>query len=394
MPSPPFRDLYQPPPANDVAEPLNADEASRYARQIRLPQLGAEGQYRLKSASVLIVGAGGLGSPAAMYLAAAGVGHIGIADDDVVDLTNLHRQLLHATSDVGSGKADSARATITRINPHVRVTTFAGRVTSDNALALVGKFDFVVDGSDNFPTRYLLNDACVITRRPLVYGSVDRFDGQVSVFSTSAGPCYRCLFPSPPAPGTVQNCADAGVIGVLPGLIGMLQATETIKLILSAGDPLIGRLLLVDALRMRFRSIAIERDPRCPACGTHEIRDLTDYEEFCTSGTGATSVGAVTPRELSSLLNAGESIVVVDVREPFEWAIGRIPTARLMPLGGMPDAAATLDRDTDMVVYCHHGQRSEMAAHMLAESGFVRVRNLVGGIDRWSRDVDPRVPRY
>jgi adenylyltransferase/sulfurtransferase len=400
MSAPPHRDPRQASTLGGSNGPLDSDEAKRYARQMRLPQLGAEGQAKLKNASVLIVGAGGLGSPAAMYLAAAGVGHIGIADDDTVDLSNLHRQLLHTNADVGRPKTDSARETIVGINPHVRVSTFAQRITSDNALELVRAFDVVIDGTDNFPTRYLLNDACVIEGRPLVYGSVDRFDGQVSVFSTREGPCYRCLFPTPPAPGTVQNCADAGVLGVLPGLVGTLQATEAIKILLSLGDSLVGRLLLVDTLHMRFRTIAIRRDPDCPACGTRELRTLIDYEGFCASA-GDTSdddalatVGMIAPAELSSSLSNGDSVVVIDVREPREWAIGRIPTARLMPLGTMPEVAASLDRDADIIVYCHHGSRSYAAAEMLVESGFRRVRNLVGGIDRWSREVDPRVPRY
>jgi sulfur-carrier protein adenylyltransferase/sulfurtransferase len=400
MPAPSHRDPRQVTTPDRMNGPLDSDEATRYARQIRLPQLGLDGQARLKNSSILIAGAGGLGSPAAMYAAAAGVGQIGIADDDDVELTNLHRQLLHTTADIGRSKTDSARETIVRINPHVRVSTFNERLTSKNALDLVRAFDIVIDGTDNFPTRYLLNDACVIAGRPLVYGSVDRFDGQVSVFSTPDGPCYRCLFPSPPAPGSVQNCADAGVLGVLPGLVGTLQATEAIKLLLSLGDSLAGRLLLVDTLHMRFRTIAIERDPACPACGTRELRELIDYEGFCASGGGDLStesiatVGTIAPAELFSSLNNGESIVLIDVREPGEWAIGRIPTARLMPLGEMPDAAIALDREANIVVYCHHGSRSNAAAHMLVESGFCRVRNLIGGIDRWSREVDPRVPRY
>ncbi|MEO9038344.1 MAG: molybdopterin-synthase adenylyltransferase MoeB [Gemmatimonadaceae bacterium] len=400
MSAPPFRDSLHPDSAGNATVPVEPDEAKRYARQMRLPQLGAAGQSRLKNASILIVGAGGLGSPAAMYLAAAGVGHIGIADDDAVDLTNLHRQLLHTTADVGRPKTDSARETIAGINPHVRVSAISERITAGNALELVSGYDVVIDGTDNFPTRYLLNDACVIVGKPLVYGSVDRFDGQVSVFSTSDGPCYRCLFPSPPAPGTVQNCADAGVLGVLPGLIGILQATEALKLLLGLGDSLAGRLLLVDTLHMRFRSIAIERDPECPVCGTRELCALIDYEGFCAQAGNDVEdddmvmAGTIVPTDLSNSLNTGESVVLIDVREPDEWAIGRIPSARLMPLGTMPEAADALDRAADIVVYCHHGSRSHAAAHMLVEAGFTHVRNLVGGIDRWSREVDPRVPRY
>lgn len=368
---------------------FDAAELVRYARQMRLPQLGPDGQERLKRASVLVVGAGGLGSPAAMYLAAAGVGRLGIADGDRVDATNLHRQILHGTDDVGAPKTDSARATLESINPFVRLETFAERVTSDNALDLVRDYDIVVDGTDNFPTRYLLNDACVILGKPLVYGSVDRFEGQVSVFAAHDGPCYRCLFPDPPAPGSVQNCAEAGVLGVLPGLVGTLQATEVLKLVLGLGDSLAGRLLLVDALRMQFRSIALERDPDCPACGTREIRQLIDYDAFC-----AGPIATISPRELHGLLQNDVPITLIDVREPYEWNIGRLPGARLIPLATVAGAANTIDPAADVVVYCHHGMRSEMAAHVLRDAGVTRVRNLVGGIDRWSLEVDPSVPRY
>jgi adenylyltransferase/sulfurtransferase len=330
-----------------------------------------------------------------MYLAAAGVGRIGIADADRVDISNLHRQLLHRTADIGLKKTESARAALEAINPHVRVDTIAERVSSANALSLIADYDIVIDGSDNFPTRYLLSDACVLAARPLVYGSVDRFEGQVSVFATADGPCYRCLFPMPPDPGTVQNCADAGVLGVLPGLIGMFQATETVKLIVGLGDTLAGRLLLVDTLRMRFRTVTVERDAACPACGTREIDTLIDYEQFCAPAlTRPAVVETILPRALSTLLNDGQSVVILDVREPYEWAIGRIPTARLMPLDTIPGAADALDRDADVIVYCHHGARSEAAAYELLAAGFRRVRNLTGGIDRWSREVDPRVRRY
>lgn len=380
--------------AHDTAA-LEADELRRYARQIRLPSIGIEGQERLKAASVLIVGAGGLGSPAATYLTAAGVGRIGIADDDRVDASNLHRQPLHRTEDIGSAKADSARETLASINPHVRVEAIKQRVSRENALDLVRAYDIVIDGTDNFPTRYLLNDACVLTGRPLVYGSVDRFEGQVSLFATHHGPCYRCLFPSPPEPGTVQNCADAGVLGALPGLVGTLQATEALKLILGLGENLVGRLLLVDALVMRFRTISVERDPKCPACGTGEITALIDYESFCSGGQSTMpEVDTIVPSELSAALNSGEGIVLVDVREPYEWQIGRIPSARLIPLGTLFSGPPDISPDADIVVYCHHGQRSHAAAEALSAFGFRRVRNLVGGIDRWSREVDPSVRRY
>jgi len=378
---------------------FGSDELLRYSRQIRLPHVGVAGQQALKNTSVLIVGAGGLGSPAAMYLAAAGVGRLGIVDSDRVDATNLHRQLLHRTEDIGREKVDSARTTLQAINPHVNVETIGVRLSRANALEIVGSYEMVIDATDNFPTRYLLNDACVLTRRPLIYGSVDRFEGQVSVFATDDGPCYRCLFPTPPDPNTVQSCADAGVLGVLPGLVGTMQATEALKLVLGLGESLVGRLLLVDALRMRFRTVITGRNPLCPACGTREIKALIDYDEFCTPqpqprSRQRTRAGIIAPRELSSLLNDGESVTLIDVREPYEWNIGRIPTARLMPLDTIPEAADALDRDADIVVYCHHGTRSEVAAHALVAVGFQRVRNLVGGIDRWSREVDSRTPRY
>jgi adenylyltransferase/sulfurtransferase len=376
---------------------LDGDELARYARQIRLPQLGVDGQARLKASSVLIVGAGGLGSPAAMYLAAAGVGRIGIADGDRVDPSNLHRQLLHRSGDVGSAKTESAQHTLASINPHVQVEAIDARVSRANARDLVTAYDVVIDGTDNFPTRYLLSDACVLTGRPLIYGSVDRFEGQLSVFSTDNGPCYRCLFPTPPEAGTVQNCADAGVLGVLPGLIGTLQATEALKAILGLGNPLIGRLLLVDTLSMGFRTIRIERNPICPACGTRELRELADYDALCAGSppmNDEPEVGEITPRELAELLEQQAPVVLIDVREPYEWQIGHIPTARLIPLRGFMEAGPGVDSGADIVVYCHHGARSEAAANALVANGFRRVRNLVGGIDRWSLDVDPTVRRY
>jgi sulfur-carrier protein adenylyltransferase/sulfurtransferase len=375
--------------------PLDGDERARYARQVRLPQLGLAGQERLKAASVLVVGAGGLGSPAATYLAAAGVGTLGIADGDTVDISNLHRQPLHGTKDIGRPKVQSALDTLTALNPHAGVEAIPHRITSANALEIVSRFDIVIDGTDNFPTRYLLNDACVLTSRPLVYGSVDRFDGQVSVFATSSGPCYRCLYPRPPEPGTVQNCADAGVLGVLPGIVGTMQATEAIKIILGLGETLIGRLLLVDALRMRFRTVTVDRDPECPACGTRKITALIDYDAFCAGSSAVTGpLATVTPRALSDELKGGHAITLIDVREPYEWNYARIEGARLVPLGTIEASLSTVDPNADVVVYCHHGMRSEMAGYALRDAGVKRVRNLVGGIDRWSVEVDPAVPRY
>jgi molybdopterin/thiamine biosynthesis adenylyltransferase/rhodanese-related sulfurtransferase len=385
--------------------PLSPDELQRYHRHLILPGIGEAGQRRLKEARVLLVGAGGLGSPAALYLAAAGVGQLGIVDDDAVELSNLQRQPLHGTADVGRAKVASAKSRLEDLNPHVDVTTTAARLTSDNALELLRAYDVIVDGSDNFPTRYLINDACVLLDKPNVYGSVSRFDGQASLFGVADGPCYRCLFREPPAPGVVPSCAEGGVFGVLPGLIGIIQATETIKLITGVGELLAGRLLLVDALRMRFRTIEVARDPECPACGTRKITTLHDYdyEAFCAgmpAGASFSSVvpaempGDITPTELANRLEQRPMISLVDVREPYEWAIAHLAGARLIPLDSLPGAIGTLDRDAEIVVYCHHGTRSEMAVEWMRDQGFARARNLVGGIDRWTRDVDPSLRRY
>jgi sulfur-carrier protein adenylyltransferase/sulfurtransferase len=382
--------------------PLDADELQRYHRHLILPEVGADGQRRLKSARVLLIGAGGLGSPAALYLAAAGVGHLGVVDADDVELSNLQRQVLHDTASVGTPKVDSAAARLRALNPHVDVIAHHTRLTSANALRLLSDYDVVVDGSDNFPTRYLVNDACVLLAKPNVYGSVLRFEGQASVFSFGDGPCYRCLFREPPPSELVQNCAESGVLGVLPGLIGVVQATETIKLITGAGETLRGRLLLVDGLRMRFRTIDVARDPECCACGTREITTLIDYEVFCgvdpATGVDAQSPDArddeITPQALAARLTAGTPPELLDVREPYEWSIARLPDARLVPLDALTDAVQTLDRGAELVVYCHHGMRSAAAVAWLRERGFLRARNLVGGIDRWSREVDPSTRRY
>jgi adenylyltransferase/sulfurtransferase len=388
----------------DPAATLSPDELQRYHRHLILPDVGEEGQRRLKAARVLLVGAGGLGSPAALYLAAAGVGHLGIIDADAVELSNLQRQVLHGTGDVGRAKVDSARERLRDLNPHVQLATHHARLTSANALELLRDYDVVVDGTDNFQTRYLINDACVLLGKPNVYGSVIRFDGQASVFGVGDGPCYRCLFREPPPPGLIPNCAEGGVFGVLPGLVGVIQATETIKLITGVGEPLVGRLLLVDALRMRFRTIELARDPECPACGTRQIRSLIDYDAFC----GVASPGAadgphepaaderdeITPLGLAARLQGGAAPALLDVREPYEWAIARLPEARLVPLATLPQSVHSLDREAELVVYCHHGTRSEAAAAWLRDQGFTRVRNLVGGIDRWSVDVDPSLRRY
>ncbi|MFI5233597.1 MAG: molybdopterin-synthase adenylyltransferase MoeB [Gemmatimonadales bacterium] len=378
---------------------LSRDEISRYARHLIIPDVGLEGQRRLKAARVLLVGAGGLGSPAALYLAAAGVGHIGLVDFDVVDVTNLQRQVLHGTKDIGRPKIDSARDRIADLNPHVELTTYATSLTSQNALGIIREYDLVVDGTDNFPTRYLVNDACVMLGKPNVYGSVFRFEGQASVFSAADGPCYRCLFPEPPPPGSVPNCAEGGVLGVLPGLIGMIQATETVKLIVGIGEPLVGRLLLVDALAAQFRTVKVRRNAECPACGTHEITHLIDYDEFCglTTSDGRSKmedvVPEITPVELARHLVKGD-VDLIDVREPHEWDIARIPGARLIPLGQFPAAIRSLNRDRDIVVQCRSGARSANAVRQLQAAGFTRVWNLAGGILRWSDEVDPTVVKY
>jgi adenylyltransferase/sulfurtransferase len=380
---------------SDLPE-LTGDELRRYGRHLVLNEVGVEGQRRLKSSRVLLVGAGGLGSPASLYLAAAGVGTLGLVDFDAVDITNLQRQVIHGTKDLGRPKLDSASDRIRDLNPNVHVEQFDTALTSDNALQIARDFDVVVDGTDNFPTRYLVNDTCVILGIPNAFGSVLRFEGQASVFATESGPCYRCLFRQPPPPGLVPSCAEAGVLGVLPGLVGTIQATEAIKLILGTGDPLIGRLLLIDALTMQFRTIELRRDPECPACGTHEIKELIDYEAFC--GVSATesgdSISDIAPRQLAERIARGDDIQLVDVREEWEWDISRIPGAKLMPLSTFPEAAASLDRDRDTVLYCKVGVRSLHAAEELADLGFTRLTNLSGGIIRWSEEVDPTVLRY
>jgi sulfur-carrier protein adenylyltransferase/sulfurtransferase len=377
---------------------LSRDEIQRYSRHLILPDVALDGQRRIKAARVLLVGAGGLGSPAALYLAAAGIGTIGLVDFDVVDVTNLQRQILHGTADVGHSKLQSARARIASLNPHVNVETHETRLTSANALEIFAGYDIIVDGTDNFATRYLTNDACVMLGKPNVYGSIFRFDGQASVFSTADGPCYRCLFPDPPPPGLVPSCAEGGVLGVLPGLVGTIQATEALKLVLGIGDSLIGRLLLIDALGMRFHTVSVARDPACPACGTREITTLIDYDEYCGIPGGQSphadrDVPEMTPRELAARLATPVPLALIDVREPYEWQIGRIPGARLIPLGELPGQLSSLDSATDVVVYCRSGVRSADAARQLRAAGF-RAANLAGGILRWSDDVDPTVPKY
>jgi adenylyltransferase/sulfurtransferase len=386
------------PTADDA---LSGPELQRYSRHLTLPHVGLAGQERLRRARVLLVGAGGLGSPAALYLAAAGVGHLGVVDADRVDASNLQRQVLHGTADVGRRKVDSARDRLADLNPFVHVEGYDVRLTSANAMEIMRGYDVVIDGTDNFETRYLTNDACVLLGVPNVYGSVLRFEGQASVFATPDGPCYRCLFREPPPPGAVPSCEEGGVLGVLPGLVGTIQAAEAIKLVLGAGETLAGRLLLVDALRMSFRTIALRRDPSCPACGTREIRELVDYDAFC--GVAAAAAPAadagdphapLSPRALAARLAAGDPPLLLDVREPYEHRIARVEGARLVPLRSLPDSLGTLDAGRETVVLCHHGVRSASAAAFLRERGFRSVRNLEGGIEAWSVEVDGSVPRY
>ncbi len=377
---------------------LSPDEMRRYGRHLVLPEVGLEGQLVIRSARVLVVGAGGLGSPAAMYLAAAGVGTIGVIDFDVVDFSNLQRQLLHMTRDVGRPKVESAAERLKAINPEVRVEKHEDALSSANALDLVARYDLIVDGTDNFPTRYLVNDACVLTGRPYIYGSVFRFEGQAAIFATEGGPCYRCLYPEPPPAGLVPSCAEGGVLGVLPGVIGTIQATEALKWILKTGDSLAGRLLLFDALAMKFREVRIRRDPECPVCGDHPtIRELQDYEQFCGTGLpSASSLPAdfdISPAELAGSLGGADAPLLLDVREPMEFRINRLPNAELIPFGNLPDRLSEIDLTRNLVVYCHYGIRSVRAVELLRAAGF-RARNLKGGIAAWIDQVDPSMPRY
>jgi adenylyltransferase/sulfurtransferase len=375
---------------------LTAEELQRYGRHLLLPEVGPAGQRRLKAARVLMVGAGGLGSPIGLYLAAAGVGHLGLVEFDTVDRSNLQRQLLHGTKDVGRKKLDSAIERLRDVNPNVRVEGHDLRLDRTNALELVKAHDVVVDGTDNFATRYLTNDACVLAGRPNVYGSIFRFEGQASVFCTPDGPCYRCLFPEPPPPGLVPSCAEGGVLGVLPGLVGTIQATEVLKLLLGLGDGLAGRLLLVDALGMAFRTVNVRRDPRCPACGTRQLTELVDYEQFCAAphGEAEAPVPEIAPAAVAARRAAGEPLDLVDVREPQELEVARIEGARLVPLSRFDAALATFPRDRDVILFCKGGVRSARAARKLLAAGHARVWSMAGGILRWSEEVDPAVPRY
>lgn len=378
---------------------LSRGELLRYARHLALPHVGVEGQRRLKGARVLCVGAGGLGSPVALYLAAAGVGTLGLVDFDVVDATNLQRQILHGTRDVGRSKLDSAVDRLRDVNPHVAVVPYPVRLSSENALEIIADYDVVVDGTDNFPTRYLVNDACVLAGKPNVYGSVFRWEGQVSVFAVPGGPCYRCLFREPPPPGLVPNCAEGGVMGVLPGIIGSLQAMETLKILLGVGEPLVGRLVIFDALEMAWREVSLTRNPACPVCSeTPTQTGLIDYELFCGIGTDARAAGPLVEeldaREVARRLEGVDPPLLVDVRETWEWQVGNLEGrgALLIPLGDLPGRLAEIPRNRPVVMLCRSGHRSRAAAQRLLEEGHARVYNLEGGMVAWARDVDPGVP--
>jgi molybdopterin/thiamine biosynthesis adenylyltransferase/rhodanese-related sulfurtransferase len=371
---------------------LDGDEIRRYGRHLLLPEVGLAGQRRIKGARILLVGAGGLGSPAALYLAAAGVGQLSIVDFDVVDVSNLQRQVLHGTRDVGRPKTESARDRLLDLNPHLSVSLHETRLDAANALDLVRDHDLVVDGADNFATRYLVNDACVLAGRPNVHASIFRFDGQASVFATAGGPCYRCLHPSPPPPGEVPSCAEGGVLGVLPGLLGTIQATEALKLVAGIGQPLVGRLLLVDALAMQFRTVKVRKDPDCPACGTRTIRELREETYACDAIPPGDRVPEITPLELAERIARGDGLTLLDVREPDEWEVARIPGARLVPLGRLGEEIPRLDPALDVVVYCRSGVRSQTAGRQIRAGGFARVHSLAGGILRYGAEVDPTLP--
>ena len=383
---------------------LSTDDLSRYSRHLILPEVGMEGQRRLKASRVLCVGTGGLGSPLAFYLTAAGIGTLGLVDFDVVDSSNLQRQIIHSTKDIGRKKLDSAEEKLTALNPSIHIVKHETMLTSANAFDILKDYDIVADGTDNFPTRYLVNDACVLLGKPNVYGSIFRFEGQASVFATEQGPCYRCLYPEPPPPGLVPSCAEGGVLGILPGLVGVIQATEVIKLILGKGESLIGRLLLVDALSMRFRELKLRKNPECPVCGENPtVTELIDYQHFCgiVPETPATSEGRIvkngipqiTVKELKARIDAGENVQLIDVREPYEYQIAQIG-GKLIPQNDVPNRLAEIDRDREVVVHCRSGARSQRIAEFLVQAGYPKVVNLAGGILAWSDEIDPSVQKY
>jgi sulfur-carrier protein adenylyltransferase/sulfurtransferase len=390
---------------------LNKDEILRYSRHLILPEVGMEGQLKLKNAKVLMVGAGGLGAPLGLYLAASGVGRVGIVDFDVVDYTNLQRQVIHGTKDVGRKKLDSAADSMLDINPYMQVDKFDTAITSENALDIIKDYDMVVDGTDNFPTRYLINDACVLLKKPNVYGSIFRFEGQATIFAYPGGPCYRCLYPEPPPPGLVPSCAEGGVLGILPGTIGLIQATEAVKLILGVGESLLGRLLLYDALAMHFRELKLRRNPECPVCGDNpSIHELIDYHQFCgvpnpaevaamSEKSAEQQAGYMSDTEIDAValkarLDRGDKFQFIDVREPNEYQIASIPGAKLIPLGDVPKRVGELDPNTEVIVHCKMGGRSAKACDFLRQSGFKNVKNMLGGITAWSDKIDPSVPKY
>ncbi|HYP15000.1 MAG TPA: molybdopterin-synthase adenylyltransferase MoeB [Bryobacteraceae bacterium] len=377
---------------------LNKEEVLRYSRHLIMPEVGMEGQLKLKAAKVLLIGTGGLGAPLGMYLAAAGIGRIGLVDFDVVDFTNLQRQIIHGTKDVGKKKLDSAAETMLDINPHIQIDRFEVALTSENALDIVKDYDIVIDGTDNFPTRYLVNDACVLLGKPNVYGSIFRFEGQATVFAYEGGPCYRCLYPEPPPPGLVPSCAEGGVLGILPGMIGIMQATEAVKLILGTGEPLVGRLVMYDALAMRFRELRLRRNPECPVCGDNPtIKELIDYYEFCgvphQEEAPVELTSDIEPTEVKEKQDRGDKFTLIDVREPHEYQICSIPGAKLIPLGELPKRVNELDTADEIVAHCKSGMRSAKAVDFLRQAGF-KARNMKGGILAWSDKVDPSVPKY
>jgi len=391
--------LTQPATAFAAEPALSKQEVLRYSRHLIMPEVGMDGQLKLKRAKVLMVGSGGLGAPLGLYLAAAGVGRLGIVDFDTVDFTNLQRQVTFSTSDVGRKKLEAARERLSNLNPEIRIDTFETRLTSDNALEILRDYDIVVDGTDNFPTRYLVNDACVLLGKPNVYGSIFRFEGQASIFGYPGGPCYRCLYPEPPPPGLVPSCAEGGVLGVLPGIIGCIQAMETIKVIIGKGEPLVGRLLLFDALGMRFRELKLRKNPECPVCGEHPtVTKLIDYAEFCgirgeEAPMQTAAVPEITVKQLKQRLDRGDNIYILDVREPHEFQICNL-NGHLIPLGELPRRVSELDSSREIVAHCRSGKRSAEAVEFLTKTGFRKIWNLKGGILAWSDEVDPSVPKY
>jgi len=386
-------------PAEKLAAALSKEEVLRYSRHLIMPEVGMEGQLKLKQAKVLCIGTGGLGAPLGLYLAAAGVGRIGLVDFDSVDFTNLQRQILFSSGDVGRPKIEAAADRLQGLNPEIQIDRFETHLTSENALAIMKDYDIIVDGTDNFPTRYLVNDACILLGKPNVYGSIFRFEGQISIFGAPSGPCYRCLYPEPPPPGLVPSCAEGGVLGVLPGIVGAIQAAEALKLIIGKGDPLIGRLLLFDALAMRFRELKLRKNPECPVCGAHPtVTKLIDYAEFCgirgeEAPAPQTAVPEITPRDFKARLDRGDDLYVLDVREPHEYQICNLG-GHLIPLGDLSRRVNELDSSREIVAHCRSGKRSAEAVEFLQKAGFRKIWNLKGGILAWSDEVDPNVPKY